>query len=433
MMATTGAAIAQTVPDAGVPQTGLDIPENLQIFGKLDPNVRKPTAIVNGVVITGTDVDQRMALIIAANQYQLGDQEREQLRLMVLRGLIDEVLQIQEAKTNDITITSADIDQAYGRVAANFKQSPQGFGAYLRSIGSSERSVRKQIEGELAWQRYLRRNVEPHINVSDEEVQSILDRMNRDKGTPEYHLFEIYKNATPDRAPAVVASMQEMMQGMKDGKQPFAYYAQTFSDATTSSAQGDLGWVRASMLPTELSNAAAEMQVGQLAGPIETPGGFSILYLADKRTVLGADPRSAKLSLKQIKITFPAGTSQEQAQTRATEFAKATQAITGCGAANQAAAAIGAEVVDNDSLTVRDLPGPLQEMILKMQIGQATPPFGSPAEGVSVLVLCGRDDPKAGSLPNPQELQNAMEQDRVNKRAQTILRDLRRDAIVEYR
>ena len=50
------------------PQTGLDIPANLQIFGKLDPNVRKPTAIVNGTVITGTDVDQRVALIVAANQ-----------------------------------------------------------------------------------------------------------------------------------------------------------------------------------------------------------------------------------------------------------------------------------------------------------------------------------------------------------------------------
>ena len=44
MIAASGAAIAQTVPDNGVPQTGLDIPENLQIFGKLDPNVRKPTA-----------------------------------------------------------------------------------------------------------------------------------------------------------------------------------------------------------------------------------------------------------------------------------------------------------------------------------------------------------------------------------------------------
>ena len=432
MMAASGAAIAQTVPDNAVPQTGLDIPENLQIFGKLDPNVRKPTAIVNGVVITGTDVDQRMALIIAANQYQLNDQERDQLRLMVLRGLIDEVLQIQEAKTSDITITPAEIDQALGRVAKNFNQPPEKFAAFLRSIGSSERSVRKQIEGELAWQRYLRRTVEPRVNVSEEEVQSILDRMTKDKGTEEYHLYEIYKSAGTNPQ-AVVAGMQDMMQQMKDGKQTFRYFAQTQSETTTGPSGGDLGWVRAAMLPSEIATAASQMQPGQLAGPIELPGGYDILFLSEKRQVLGLDPLAAKLSLKQIKITFPAGTTQEQAQGRAAEFAKATQAINGCGAANQAAAGMGAEIVDNDSLTVRDLPQALQQMVLSMQIGQATPPFGSPSEGVSVLVLCGRDDAKAPTLPNAADLQYQMEQERVNKRAQKILRDLRRDAIVEYR
>ena len=50
-----------------------------------------------------------------------------------------------------------------------------------------------------------------------------------------------------------------------------------------------------------------------------------------------------------------------------------------------------------------------------------------------MLVLCGRDDAKAPTLPNASDLQYQMEQDRVNKRAQKILRDLRRDAIVEYR
>jgi peptidyl-prolyl cis-trans isomerase SurA len=46
------------------------------------------------------------------------------------------------------------------------------------------------------------------------------------------------------------------------------------------------------------------MQAGQLAGPVEVPGGFSILYLIDKRKVLTADPRDAVLSLKQISIAF---------------------------------------------------------------------------------------------------------------------------------
>lgn len=433
MVAVAGIALAQTVPDSTFPETGLNIPSNLQIFGKLDPNVRKPTAIVNGTVITGTDVDQRMALIVVANQFKLNPEEQDQLRLTVLRGLIDEALQIQQAKTEDITIASEEIDQAYNKVATNFGKTPTEFGPYLRSVGSSPRSIRRQIEGELAWQRYLRRRVEPGINVSDEEVQKILAAMNKSKGTTEFHLREIYASATPDRQAAVVASMRQAIEDMKNGKAPFEYYARTISEATTSKDGGELGWVRADVLPTELAVAANEMQPGQLAGPIEVPGGFSILYLIDKRTVLGADPRGARLSLKQIKVAFPAGITQAQAQARAAEFAKTLQSINGCGSVGKAAATIGAEVVDNDQLTVRDLPPALQEMVLKMQVGQATPPFGSPAEGISALVLCGVTEAPSGNLPSAGQLQIQIEQQRVNLRAQKILRDLRRDAIIEYR
>jgi peptidyl-prolyl cis-trans isomerase SurA len=433
MIAVAGSSLAQTVPDSTVPDTGLNIPSNLQIFGKLDPNVRKPTAIVNGTVITGTDVDQRMALIITANQFKLKPEEADQLRLTVLRGLIDEALQIQQAKTEDITVTSAELDQAFAKVASNFGKTAAEFGPYLRSVGSSPRSIRRQIEGELAWQRYLRRRVEPGINVSDEEVAKVIDAIKKSQGTPEYHLREIYVSATSDRAAAVVASMRQAMEDMKTGKAPFDYYARTMSEATTSKDGGELGWVRAAALPTELATAANEMQIGQLAGPIEVPGGFSILYLEDKRVIGTSDPRAARLSLKQIKVAFPAGTTQEQAQERAASFAKTLQSINGCGSVAKAAADIGAEVVDNDQLAVRDLPPALQDMVLKMQVGQATPPFGSPAEGISGLVLCGVTEAPSGNLPSAGQIQGQMEQQRVNLRAAKILRDLRRDAIIEYR
>ncbi len=175
------------------------------------------------------------------------------------------------------------------------------------------------------------------------------------------------------------------------------------------------------------------MKVGEIAGPIEVPGGFSIIYLVDKRKVLEADARDAVLTLKQLSVKFPAGTTKDQASTRVATFAKATQDIRGCGDVAKVAATLGAEVVDNASVQVRALPTPLQDIMLKLQIGQSTPPFGSVQEGIRTLVLCGRDDAKGGNLPSTEGLRNKMEQDRVNLRAQQMLRDLRRDAVVEYR
>ena len=163
-LAIAGGAVAQTVDDQSLPDnTGLNIPSNLQIFGKLDPNVRKATAIVNETVITGTDVDQRVALIAAANNAKLSNEDRERLRLQVLRQLIDETLQIQQAKTADIVVAKEEIDQAIARVARQFNKSPTDFATWLREQGSSDRSMRRQIEGELAWNRYLRKRVEPFV------------------------------------------------------------------------------------------------------------------------------------------------------------------------------------------------------------------------------------------------------------------------------
>ena len=163
----------ETAPEAAAPsdsQGTISIPENVTIFGKNDPNVRRATALVNGDIITGTDVDQRLALILAANDNKVSPEEKERLRLQVLRNLIDETLQIQEAKANEITVEPKEVDQAFGRVARNYERTPEQMRGWLRQMGSSERSIKRQIEGELAWSRLLRRRVD--INVSEEEANA---------------------------------------------------------------------------------------------------------------------------------------------------------------------------------------------------------------------------------------------------------------------
>jgi peptidyl-prolyl cis-trans isomerase SurA len=423
-------AVAQTVPDQQVPDTGLDLPKNLQLFGKADPNIRKPTAIVNNTVLTGTDVDQRVALLVGMNNAKLKPEELDQVRLSVLRGLIDETLQIQEAKANEITVEPKEIETAFARFSKNFQRSPDQMRGWLKQIGSSERSVRRQIEAEIAWSRLLRRRV--NINVGEAEVNAILDRLKAQKGSDEVHVYEIYQNATPDRAQAVYAGMQKIVQQMRDGT-PFELLARTYSEASTKSVGGDLGWVRPALLPEGLSQAAQEMQPGQVAGPIQLPTGFSILYVAEKRKVLTPDARDAKLALRQLTITFPAGTTEQQATARAGKFAEATRAIKGCGDVPRVAQAEGAEVVDRDGIVIRDLPPALQNLILPLQIGQTTQPFGSVSDGVRVLVICDRAAPQDVSLPSVEALQEQIEDQRVNLRAQRMLRDLRRDALIEYR
>ncbi|HEY6868719.1 MAG TPA: peptidylprolyl isomerase, partial [Novosphingobium sp.] len=350
-------------------QGAITIPDNIQIFGKNDPNHRRATAVVNGDIITGTDVEQRLALILAANQGKIGPEEMQRLRLQVLRNLIDETLQIQEAKAQDLKVSDDEVDSTYERVAQqNFRQDPQALDAYLTKIGSSPASLKRQIRGEMAWQAVLRRNVQPFVNVSASEVREVMDRLKASKGTEEYRLGEIFLAATSENKAQVAENARQIMEQLKKGGS-FVAYARQYSQASTAAVGGDLGWIRLAQLPTELATATQGLGNGQLVGPIETSGGFSIIYVIDKRQVLTADPRDAVLSLKQISIEFPAGTTEAQATKRASEFAAAMKTARGCGAVDAVAQKIGAQVVANDQVRARDLPGPLQDALLALSLG----------------------------------------------------------------
>src|SRR3546814_7080315 len=74
-----------------------------------------------GHVITGTDVDQRTALILLSNQAtQVPAEELQRLRAQVLRNLVDETLQIQAAEAADIKVEQSEIDQYFAQYAQNF-------------------------------------------------------------------------------------------------------------------------------------------------------------------------------------------------------------------------------------------------------------------------------------------------------------------------
>ena len=162
-IALAGAAVAQEAADDGATQpttinttTGLRLPSNPELFGTTLPTEIRATAIVNGTVITRTDIDQRLALLAIANGGKIPADQMQTLRQQVLRNLIDETLQIQAAKAEDIKVASADIDKTVARVAGNVKQTPDQMADYLKAKGSSIRSIRRQIEGEIAWQRLQR-------------------------------------------------------------------------------------------------------------------------------------------------------------------------------------------------------------------------------------------------------------------------------------
>ncbi len=426
-------AFAQSPGARPAPAARLNIPANPQFITDDDPNLRKATAIVNGSVITRTEVDHRLAIIKMAAGGEIPAEELPRLRQQVLRNLVDETLQIQAAEQAEIKITQREVDQYFARYAqSQFKQTPEQFAAFLRANGASPETLKRQIHGEMAWARLQNSKIEPYVNVSEEEVQAVIDRLNAAKGTQEFKVSEIFLSATPETAAEVRANAARIVQQLRGGA-PFLAYARQFSEASTAAVGGDLGWVRAAQLPDALAGAVQSIPVGSVSDPIAIPGGFSIIQLADTRQVLTADPRDAVLSLKQITVRYAPGSPRNAIDEKAASLVRATQSMGGCGGAEAAAGPIGAEVITNDQLRVRELPPALQQTLLALGLGQSTPVFSSGEDRISVLVLCGRDDPDPAGNVSFEQVYNQLAENRINLRARRFLRDLRRDAVVDYR
>ena len=420
-------------PPTTTPNTtqALHLPQNPEIFGTAMPSVIKATAIVNGDVITQTDVDQRLQFLSIANGQPIPADQVDTLRQQVLSNLIDETLEIQAAKAEKIEIKPSEIDKTVERVAASGKQTPDQLAKFLEAHGSSIASLRRQIEGEIAWSKLEQAKIESGVSVGDDEVKAVLDKLNASKGTEEYHVGEIFLSATPDTQAQTLANANKILEQLKNGAS-FAAYARQYSEASTAAVGGDLGWVRPEQLPAPLAATVRQMSPGSVSNPVPVPGGFSILAVQDTRKILTADARDAMLSLKQVSISFPKGTTREQAEPIVARFAEAVRNVGGCGGADKLAAEFHGEIVQQDGVKMRDLPLPVQQLLLPLQVGQAAQPFGSLDEGVRTLLVCGRDqiDPTA---PSYDEVYSQLNEERVNSRARRYLRDLRRDAVIEFR
>ena len=424
--------VAETT-DAPAPNSFLGRePNDIVVLGKSDPQVRKATALVNGDVITDTDLEQRLNLVVAANGGKVGDDERERLKLQVLRNLIDERLQIQEAKAKEITVEGKEVDDTFTRVAKNFKKAPSEFDGYLRERGASAGTLRQQIRAELAWNRLLRRKVEPFVNVGDDEVQAVIATLEKSKGQEEYRVGEIFLAAPASQDAAQMAVAENIVKQVRSGAS-FIAYARQFSESASAAAGGDLGWMRAAQLPEAERVALGTLKPGQVSDPIRVSGGIAVMALVDSRKVLVADPENATLSLKQISIEMKPGSVDADGRAAVAKLEAATKNLGGCGRADAVGKAIGAEVSANDALRLKDMPPQLRELVTKMRIGEATPPFGSLSEGIRVLVLCGRDDSAAPKPPSFDEVYSQMNDQRIGLAARRYLRDLRRDAVIDYR
>lgn len=393
-------------------------------------DVQRIAAVVNEKVISIFDVQQRMRLLVSSSGLPDNAETLRRIAPQVLRELIDEALQNQEAERLNIRVTQREIDLALEQIETTNNLPAGGFESFLARQGISFEAALTQIRSNLSWQKLLARTVVPTIEIGDEEINDVIARIEASAGVTEYRVGEILLPIdNPADASEIEVLANRLVTQLREGAD-FQAVAQQFSKSATAATGGDIGWVQPGELGPAVDNVIANLDRLEISDPIRVPEGIQIVILIDQRTNEPPDPNDRTVALRQMLLQVspdePPGAMEAHMQT-----ARAiSSSVRGCEDFAAAATEAGTpQPASPATFKLKDLNADLRALAARLDVGQASAPIRVPA-GVQVLMICERQE---NIGPDRDVIRRTLERERVDMLSRRYLRDLRRSAFVDLR
>jgi peptidyl-prolyl cis-trans isomerase SurA len=392
--------------------------------------IQSIAAVVNDEVISVYDMDQRVNLLLATARIEDTPAARRRLRQRVLRGLIDEKLQLQEARRYNTPVTDADIEQGVGVVEKQNNMKPGDLKKFLNSKRIGFDVFVDRLRAEIAWTKLVSRRLRPSLRIGEDEIDEVEKQVTENKDEPAFLISEIFLPV--DSAGEEVEARQTAERIITDighGAR-FRELARQYSEGATAFEGGDVGWVRPDQLAPEVTNVLLTLERERVSEPIRTQAGFYVIELRDRRSL--NDPARATVSLKQIVLPLTQGASATEIAGQRRLAESISTAINKCSDVEGVIARLESpESGDLGTLDVADLPIEFQSVVRDLPIGKGSAPILR-QNSVHVIVVCDRKI-DAIETPDRESIERALGNTRLALMARRYLRDLRRDAIVEIR
>lgn len=380
-------------------------------------------AVVNDQPITTLDVRNRMRLIITSAGVRPDEAMLAQIQEQAIRALIEETLQLQTAAEYELEVDEREVDAALQDAAARNGSTVAEVEADLAQNGIDIETLRQQIRAEIAWQIMVSGRYRSRIRISDQQIETALERQAQAAAQPQFSLAEIFIEIRPDGGEERAAQeVQAVYNALSQGA-PFPEVAAQFSDAPSAARGGFTGWLSAASIRPQVLEIVSQLQPGQISNPIRVPGGFQIVAVAERR-----DGQVVE-QLDLIQLTLPASRIAEDSRTA---LEGAARRIESCeGVQDQVADIEGLIVTDLSGLNATALISQIRDALAGLEPVSSTAVLDTPA-GLQVFVVCDRQLTGPG-VPTADEVENQLINQQLSLLARRWLRDLRRDATVEIR
>lgn len=257
------------------------------IYMSAQEAIDKIVAVVDNEIILQSELDFQTGIF--ASQRQL-DPNTPGLKEQLLNSMIEEKLIYAQADLDSITVTEDDINQ---RIDYQINSFVQQYGSianiekiYGMSIDRIKRELRDEVRKSLMSQRLQEKNF-GKVQASRREIEEFFNTYKDSIGTiPEkVTIFHIFQNpkASEKLKKIFYDKALSLLDSIKAGAD-FSELAKNNSDDPGSAAQGgDLGFVKKGVFYPEFEEAAFKLNVGELSGVVESPVGFHIIQLLEKR------------------------------------------------------------------------------------------------------------------------------------------------------
>jgi peptidyl-prolyl cis-trans isomerase SurA len=408
----TGAAAPQTPPAPAPARPG-------------SQSVEGVVALVNGQVISQSDVRNRMRMILLSLNGKPDEQILLEAQHRAIDTLIDEKIQVQEFEklVKDQKIEDAEIDEHIADLARQNKMTPEQFTGSLTQSGINIQSLRDQTKADIAWTNLVRGRYGRTIRVSELRVDEMMNRLKASRDKPQYRLAEIFLYAPDQASRANAKTRAEALIAQINQGADFQQVAQQWSAAPSASTGGDLGLMSPGDMRPEVWAAVQAAPAPPVLLPlIESEGGIYIIALTGKREPSKAD--AATLDMKQL-VAQGDGAAAKLEQVKA----KATN----CGEVDAAAAGVeGVTNVPMNDVALAQVSAAYRPALEAVQAGQSTAVLDLADGAKMVFYVCGRKTGQTG-LPTREEIHSRLFQAEMAMIADRYLRDLKREATIERR
>ncbi|NKX44736.1 peptidylprolyl isomerase [Roseicyclus persicicus] len=371
---------------------------------------------INDGIVTWYEVDQR-ALFLEVVRTP-GD-----LRAEALETLVNERLQVQEARRMGVVATPEEIEAGVVEFAARADMGPEQFLRAIGEEGVAPETFRDFVANGISWRNVVqtRFGTRARAQVTDAAVEAALAYTPRLEGA-QILLAEIVIPVTPENQESLRADLTQAAADLNFNVDDFSEAARRFSAASTREDDGLTGWRPLNAVPPNLREDMVLLAYGETYGPV--PLGPAIAIFQMRGLSEGAFRGPTVTSVDYATVALPSRATEEGAAAAAALRAE----IDVCDDLYGQRPAGSFERVDQP---LGAIPGDIAMALAALDPGEIS--FDVTRNGGATtlaVMLCARTvaEPEAGLEAVRQQVYVQA----LQRYADALLEELRADAIIAY-